>query len=107
MKRTKKLLALVLALMMAISCMAMPAMALENGAARNTMRCGVCNKYQTVSHDPDTVIYKRTSNVAGCSKTDFSHQHTIEYRNCNFVCPKGHVLATHTHTTSEICHYKG
>ena len=45
MKRTKKLLSLVLALMMAFSCMVMPAMAAEGGMARSKMICGQCKQY--------------------------------------------------------------
>lgn len=106
MTRTKKLLALVLALMMAISCMAVPAMALENGAARNSIYCGTCHKYQPATHTPDTKHYTTTRTVGGCSKTNLSHDHTIVYYYCEFICPDCELpLATHTHTYSETCHY--
>ena len=45
MKKSRKMLALVLTLTLAFSCMAMPAMA-ANEATRSKMICGKCGSYE-------------------------------------------------------------
>ena len=93
MKRTKKLLALVLALMMALSCMAMPAMAHGDGDE------GIMPLYEVV-HCPDCgesarVTRKHTGPQAipsfDCNNAPFEHPHyaedVYEVRTTCMYCP--------------------
>lgn len=108
MKRTKKLLAMALAVMMAFSCMAMPAMALEDGAARDRMFCTGCDKYQVFFHHEYGSYMDTFRTVGGCSKTNTSHIHMFHERNCVFECPGCHVqVQNHTHVSYEVCQYNG
>lgn len=77
MKLTKKLMALALAMMMAFSCMAMPAMAADDDLDFPALYsvCGQCKIGMLVTQvDP---IVRTVRNVGGCQKSNFTHQHTF------------------------------
>lgn len=106
MKRTKKLLAMALAVMMAFSCMAMPAMALEDSAARFSTICSNCKNYANFTDEAFHTWDTRT--VGGCAVTNFTHQHKYSYwirwnqcSNCNYQMNKYEDLEY------EQCLYKG
>ena len=89
MKKTRKLLALVLALMMAFSCMAMPAMA-HGDEDEGIMplgevgTCPYCGKTGRVTRENYTHTYYTT-----CTKASSRHQHTTYYNFIEYEC--GHV----------------
>lgn len=79
MKKTKKLLAMVLALMMALSCMAMPAMAAEDeeimpfavGRDCTEPNCSGIVSLRTLSR---TMNWNTT-----CEKCSYEHLHKVRY----------------------------
>lgn len=86
MKRTKKLLAMALAVMMAFSCMAMPAMAHgdeDEGIMplRPMAVCPYCNRSCEVQNLPGMVWYEN-----GCPKYPWPHGHECYFRD-SFTCP--------------------
>ena len=86
MKLTKKLLALVLALMMAFSTLVMPAMAAENDEImprKPAYLCSYCNGAAEMRTRPGTYpeVY-----WTGCSKASGSHQHTVYTEEEELVC---------------------
>lgn len=85
MKKIKKLLAMVLALMMALSCMAMPAMAAEDEEImplKPGFECSTCGK------------------LASYSGTEKSYRADESYRVGIGQCPK--VSVEHTHKPYDI-----
>ena len=86
MKKTRKLLALVLALMMAFSCMAMPAMAHgdeDEGIMplKPWAQCFYCGVGYETYNIPGFVDYEN-----GCADYPFPHIHDCYFEAC-FTCP--------------------
>lgn len=84
MKKTRKLLALVLALMMSFSCMAMPAMAAgdEEIMPRRPMGvCPYCDRACELQDLPGMIWYED-----GCDKTPWPHSHECYFKD-SYTCP--------------------
>lgn len=107
MKLTKKLAALVLAMMMALSVMAMPAAAYggDSGvmplgtAVRTCSECG-----RSVSAQTSTERSPKTVN--SCSASSSAHTHTVTKTTYTFNCSCGAYLGT-SYTTDTYCPYGG
>lgn len=105
MKKSRKMLALVLTLTLAFSCMAMPAMA-ANEATRSKMICGKCGSYENFTLTATSGLYGVTRQVAGCSKTNFMHKHTSCYINYAYVCDGcGNHVNSYSVFDHEVCNY--
>lgn len=72
MKRTKKLLAMALAVMMAFSCLAMPAMA-ANAESRATT-CSTCGGALRTWVEENSIQHR----VGGCAVSNMSHTHVTD-----------------------------
>lgn len=86
MKKTRKLLALVLAMLMAFSCMAMPAMAHENdeGIMQRgpVYKCTQCHNGSVSTYQfRDTVTVYRT-----CRSCSYMHPHAVTYLCTHEAC---------------------
>ena len=96
MKKSRKMLALVLTLTLAFSCMAMPAMAAN----------GKCGSYENFTLTATSGLYGVTRQVAGCSKTNFMHKHTSYYINYAYVCDGcGNHVNSYSVFDHEVCNY--
>ncbi len=101
-----RLPALALALMMALNCMVMPTMALEDDAARINIFCSRCREYQDFKCRLQSSMLRETRTVGGCSKTNNTHTHVVYYLECIRECLRcGAGVMPHTHTDHEVCNY--
>ena len=87
MKKTKKMLALILALMMAFTTLVMPAMAAGEDEGIMPRRpwgvCPYCDRTCALTDLPSdiTIFYEN-----GCAKYEGAHFHTCYYRD-SYTCP--------------------
>lgn len=101
-----RLPALALALMMALNCMVMPTMALEDDAARISMFCSRCKQSRDFECVFQPGLRPITRTVGGCSKINNTHSHVVYYRDCFRECPVcGMQTNLHSHTAYEVCNY--
>lgn len=107
MKRTKKLLALVLALAMSFATLVTPAMAAKRDDGNIAVPCSVCGHCMqaTLQLATDPMV-RRTYTVGGCQKTEMSHQHTLITQTQWDKCPNcSYQTNPNVIYREEICHF--
>ena len=103
MKKTKKLLVLFLALMMALSCMAVPAMAHGDEGIMPRVRVTICSCGASASlytsEEPGAKM-----KVLGCSDIPSrSHYHEKIIVTKTIICEKGHICSSDSATQLTFC----